>query len=275
MNKLVRKFGIVRRIETDDLEVWVHEGAAPSGQLVVSFSSVGPNPDVVPPVEFPRLATADGQGHALFIVDKTRSWLNAPGLLERVVAQIEAQVQATGADRVVTLGNSMGGYNAALIAGFTKVDVALGFSPQATVHPDVAGDDLRWPRYRIDIEDHRFEGLHKHLSETCTYIAIYGDRPREAPQFRRFPDAPNTHVVMLPGHGHGTAFTLKAKNLLGAAVHTAFAGDVDGLLAALGPKLGAVLRRPGQVGLRDIATKAGAMERAAREAIASGELHVD
>jgi len=275
VTKLAQRFGIEKRVETDDLEIWVHEGAPLSKRLVVSFSSVGPNPDVIPPIEFPRLATDDGRGHALFVVDKKRSWLNRDGLVERIVRQIESTVIATGVEEVVTIGNSMGGYNAALIAGFTKVDVALCFSPQASVHPQVAGDDLRWPRYRVDIDAHRYDGLENHLSDTCTYIAVFGDRPREAPQFRRFPEAHNVHVVMLPGHGHGTAFTLKAKNLLGAAVEAGFDGDVDGLLTALGPKLNAHLRKPKQVGLAPALMRDGALASAAREAMATGELDID
>ncbi|MEL7097616.1 MAG: hypothetical protein AAGM84_02190 [Pseudomonadota bacterium] len=275
MNKQATKFGIERTVDTATLQVWQHVGAPGSDTLVVSFSSVGTDPDGVPPIEFPQLATAKGTGPALFIVDKTRSWLNAPGLLEEVVAQIEAFAAAQGAARIVTIGNSMGGYNAALIARFTRVDVALCFSPQASVHPDVAGDDLRWPRYRVGITEHRFAGLGAHLSADTQYIAVFGDRPREAPQYRRFPDAPNVEVLMLPGHGHGTAFTLKKYGLLGDAVGHGFAGDVPGLRAYLKDKLEAHPRTAAQTGLADVAMPEGALARAAQAALASGELDID
>jgi len=275
VNKQAAKFGIMQSVETDALQVWQHVGAPGSDTLVVSFSSVGTDPDAVPPIEFPQLATASGTGPALFIVDKTRSWLNAPGLMEEVVAQIERFATQQGVSRVVTIGNSMGGFNAALIAGFTKVDVALCFSPQASVHPRVAGDDLRWPRYRVGITEHRFSGLADHLNTGTQYIAVFGDRTREAPQYRRFPDADNVEVLMLPGHGHGTAFTLKKFGLLGEAVGFGFAGDVAGLRTFLKDKLDAHPRTAAQIGLADAVLPEGALDRAAQAALASGELDID
>ncbi|MEO0937530.1 MAG: hypothetical protein AAFY38_05190 [Pseudomonadota bacterium] len=275
MNKQVAKLGITCVVDTDLLQVWQHVGQPGAETLVVSFASVGADPDTAPPLEFPKLATQNGAGPALFIVDKTRSWLNAPGLLEDVVAQIEKCADRHGVRRIVTIGNSMGGYNAALIAGFTKVDVALCFSPQASVHPDVVGDDLRWPRYRVGIDPHRFTGLGAHLSDQTRYVAVFGDRAREAPQFRRFPDAGNVTVLMLPGQGHGTAFTLKKFGLLGDAVALAFDGNMQGLLAYLGDKLDAYPRRADQTGLAPVRLRDGDLERAAQAAMASGELHLD
>ena len=98
-----------------DPETIVHEGplrirriAGRSRTLVVSCSDLGRKPKEPPPPQFFGMATQGGENHVLFISDESRSWLNAPGMAERIVATIEETAREIGAGHIVGLGNSMG-----------------------------------------------------------------------------------------------------------------------------------------------------------------------
>ncbi len=215
---------IVQTLDDPDLRVWTHAGA--SDRLVVCFSGIGPDPEVLPGYEFAATAAGGGRDSVLYIADPKRSWLNAPGLIERMVDQIEGYAARIGAARICTLGHSMGGYAALVLPGFTRVDVALALSPQVSVHPQVAGDDPRWMQHRAKIAAHRLRHIEDHLSPATQYFAIYGMHKREAPQRDRFPRARNIELLRMPKTHHNTAQRLKAKRLLDAVVQAAFDGRV-------------------------------------------------
>ncbi len=215
---------IVQTLDTPDLRVWTHEGA--SDRLVVCFSGIGPDPEVPPGYEFAATAAGGGRDSVLYIADPKRSWLNAPGLIERIVDQIEAHAARIGAARICTMGHSMGGYSALVLPGFTKVDIALALSPQVSVHPDVTGDDPRWMEHRVNIAEHRVRHVEDHLNPDTQYFAIYGMHPREAPQRNRFPQAENIELLRMPKTHHNTAQRMKAKKLLDAVVQAAFDGRI-------------------------------------------------
>lgn len=240
-----RQLDIKKIADRDDLVVWFHEGKG--SRLVVAFSGIGRDGDAVQDVEFAVVATMAGEGHALFIIDPNRTWLNGPQLIEKTVTVIEHYVAKLGVTEVVTMGHSMGGYNAALIAAFTKVDIALSLAPQTSVHPEVVGDDYRWLLLRGRIETHLVRSLADHINPATKYIAVFGDRPREAPQFRRFPEGDNIEVLMLPRRGHGVAQTMKVNHILDKVAWAAFDRDFEGLRAILRDKMDAYPRTPEQI----------------------------
>ncbi len=242
---MVKRLPIVPLVETPELRVLAHEGTG--DVLTVSFSGVGQSQTEPQGVEFARIATDEGKAPALFIIDPHRTWLNGPGLIQQIVQVIEEHVAKWGIRRVVTVGHSMGGYAAALIAAHTKVDVAFCLSPQASVHPEVVGDDPRWMAMRIRIENHLVRGLAGHMAADTQYIVIYGDRPREFPQFSRFPEGENVHVLMMPDTGHGVSLVLKRSNMLGHVAREAFAGRPDAALEVMAEKFAAYRRRPDQI----------------------------
>ena len=66
-----------------------------SSTLVISFSGVGNRIDPVPTPEAIRLMGVDGENHVLFVSDASRSWMNAPGLMQTLkdaVAKLAAQI---------------------------------------------------------------------------------------------------------------------------------------------------------------------------------------
>ncbi len=207
-------------VEGPDLLAWEHRGE--SDRLVVCFSGVGPDASVWPGYEFAATAAGGGKDNVLYIADPQRSWLNAPGLIERIVTLIEDTAARMGAGQVCALGHSMGGYAACVLPGFTPVDVAVALSPQVSVHPEVAGDDPRWMEWRDRIAEHRVRHVADHLSDDTQYFAFFGMHGREAPQRERFPAADNIELLRMRKTHHNTAQRLKARGLLDVVIQAAF-----------------------------------------------------
>ncbi len=207
-------------IDSPDLRVWSHRGD--SARLVVCFSGVGPDADEPPGYEFAATAARQGRDSVLYVADPRRSWLNGKGLIEAVVEQVERFAAEIGAEQICALGHSMGGFSACVLPDFTKIDVAIAMSPQASVHPDFAGDDPRWMEYREKIERFRVRHVEDHIRPETQYFTIFGMHPREIPQRKRFPVAENIELLRMPKTHHNTAQRLRAKGLLDAVVQAAF-----------------------------------------------------
>ncbi|MEL6102077.1 MAG: hypothetical protein AAF088_06835 [Pseudomonadota bacterium] len=213
-------YSIYPVLTDDDLHVWAHRGH--SRRLVICFSGIGVNSDAVQPYEFARAATAGGRDNVLFISDPHRTWLNGPGLIEKITGVIETEAELIGADQVVTLGHSMGGFSAAIMPAFTRVDVAVCLSPQATVHPSIATDDSRWMDYRARIETHRLRSVGDHIVPDTMYFAFFGMHGREVPQRNRFPRGPNIKFFLMPRTVHNTPQRMKQAGILDEIVQFAF-----------------------------------------------------
>ena len=95
--------------------------------------------------------------HVLHVRDLDRSWYQAAGAWYDLVRDIMARV---GADKVVTVGQSMGGYAAIKIGNLLRAERAVALSPQAFLsaerrqrHGDGRFDaDVRRLRIRDDLE---------------------------------------------------------------------------------------------------------------------------
>ncbi|HBZ44740.1 MAG TPA: hypothetical protein DEO85_11920 [Maritimibacter sp.] len=225
------------------LMVWAHWGT--SDRLTVCFSGIGANDDAVQPYEFADTATNAGSDHALFISDTTRSWFNLPGLIEQVAGIVERFAAAVGARIVGTLGHSMGGHMAMLLPAFTRVDTAVGFSPQVSVHPDVVGDDTRWMQYRDKITSFRFRNVMDHLVPETRYIAMHGHHPRESYQCDRFEVRENMTHIIFPKVTHEVPQKLREQGNMRQVVWACFNGRNRRLRELLAP-LNVSFRQPGE-----------------------------
>ncbi len=206
--------------DTERLRVWEHRGA--SDRLVLCFSGIGDDPEMLPGYQFASVASGRGADTVLFIADPVRSWLNAPGLIEEIVELVEEHAARIGARRICSLGTSMGGFCACVIAGFTRVDTAVAMSPQYSVSPDVVPDEHRWMNYRERIADFRIRSVAEHLSAATSYYAFFGRHGREAPQRDRFPGGENIQMFVLPHTHHNVAQKLKRTGILAEVVQAAF-----------------------------------------------------
>ncbi|KEO56491.1 hypothetical protein [Thioclava pacifica] len=192
--------------------------------LVVSFAGVGHSRTAPQPPEFRAIASQRGENPVLFIADSARSWLNAPGLIGAISLTIERTQAETGAERLVGIGNSMGGFMALEMTRHLPFDVVCAISPQVSVHPDHVPEEHRWRFLRNRIGNYRVPKLGKHLPHDPQIFALHADHPDEMIHARRFPIAPNIAHFLLPGYDHGMARQLKSEGHLRALVGHAIRG---------------------------------------------------
>ena len=224
----------------------VHAFRGTSDALNVCFAGIGHGREAVQGIEFARTATMDGRDNALFISDATRSWFNHPGLLENVVRLVEDYAAEVGARIVRTLGHSMGGFMALILPSATRVDVAVAYAPQVSVHPEVAGDDLRWMDWRNRIDTHRFRSVMDHLNDTTRYFVFHGKHWRERLQRDRFEVRENLMHIVIPATVHNVPQRLRREGILEKVTGACFDGRLTALRELLAP-LGARYRTPGSI----------------------------
>lgn len=193
--------------------------------LVVSFAGVGNSRSAPQPPEFRAIASQGGENPVLFIADTARSWLNAPGLIEAVALTIERAQAETGAERLVGIGNSMGGFMALEMTRHLPFDTVCAISPQVSVHPDHVPEEHRWRFLRNRIGGYRVPTLGAHMPRAPRIFALHADHPDEMIHARRFPIAPNIAHFLLPGYHHGMARQLKSERHLRALVSHAIRGQ--------------------------------------------------
>lgn len=231
---------ITPHVTQDDLIIHAHRGA--SDRLVLCFTGIGVEPDQVPGIEFARTATANGRDNVLFIIDPKRTWLNGPELIEQIVEHVSLFAREVDAQEIVTLGHSMGGYSALLIAKFLPIKSAVGLAPQFSVHPEVADDDPRWRDYRDRIAEHRIRDLSDYLTEETTYHVFHGSHGRERPQRDRFPKFPSLYHMIMPKTVHNVPQRMKRFGIMDQIIQLSFENRVKQVRLLMAEKMGAARR---------------------------------
>jgi dienelactone hydrolase len=185
-----------------------------SGLLVLAFSGVGDRKEPVPTHEATRLTGWDGENHVLFIGDASRSWMNAPGLVEKLVAGVDRLVDTIQPSRIVAFGNSMGGTAALIFAGLRKLDAVLAIVPQYSVRRDLVPEEKRWMHFREHITDWPHPSVPPLTADRGDIMVLHGGEPREIIHARRFRCGPGVDHYIVPQYGHALALCLKKTRVL-------------------------------------------------------------
>ncbi|MBY6140664.1 hypothetical protein KUV26_14565 [Leisingera daeponensis] len=193
-------------------------------RLFVCLSGVGTKRHEMPPFEFPGTASDGGRNHILMVAEKRRSWMNDPDLTALIVQEIERIRVQFSITETVTLGNSMGGFMALVLPQLTRIDRAIAFSPQFSMHPEHVPEETRWQYWRRRFPPYRFETVGSLDPERCGHFIFHGDAPEEEIHWRRFPAGRSIHHYILEGTGHNLVAGLKAQGLLARTVQLAAAG---------------------------------------------------
>jgi hypothetical protein len=157
---------------------------------------------------------------AIFVTDLKRSWFNdfPPEAITAPIASLVA------GKRIVTIGNSLGGFGAIWISRYLPVDMAIAFCPQYSVHPEEMPDEPRWMEFREQIEEWRVRSLDGAFNDTTRYFTLNGDGQDEM-HWRRLPDLPNCEHILIKGAGHETALYLKGREVLSMVIEATVSGD--------------------------------------------------
>jgi pimeloyl-ACP methyl ester carboxylesterase len=218
----------------DDLAISYLPGSGPD--LVVAFTGIGALDGPHQKEEFIRVAGMEGQNHVAFVKDRLRSWFSAPGLQARIIAAVLALRRRLGPGRVMTLGNSMGGHGALLMAGRMGADVAVGFAPQYSMKASVIADG-RWDQFRGRMTEDGLAELKDWVDGSFAAYAVFGaasdiDEVHRDLLNRLTP----TQVWEVAGTAHNVGAALKARGVLAGAVAAMLRGDAAGLARALGAR---------------------------------------
>ena len=165
--------------------------------------------------EFAASASCRGENGVLFVTDRRVTWFSAPGLWKRTVDLIRTVRDSEGAREVVSLGNSMGGYAAMLLARDMRLRRVIAFSPQVTMDRDILADD-RWPDVkarwgRLPVRD---------LSQTVAasgaryYVVAGRDCAEDMAHVHLLPEGDRMNRFLLPTSRHNPAGALKEAGLL-------------------------------------------------------------
>jgi pimeloyl-ACP methyl ester carboxylesterase len=184
-----------------------------SDLLVIAFSGVGDRDKPVPMPEATVLTSWDGVNHVLFVRDASRSWMNAPGLMDRLKAEVAGLVDRLRPSRIVAFGNSMGGTAALLFATQFRVDAVLAIVPQYSMKPDIVPQERRWRHFARAITDWPYPAV-PDLTGLSDTMILHGGDAWEMIHARRFDAGPNVDHYVFPNYGHTLAKILKNKQIL-------------------------------------------------------------
>jgi hypothetical protein len=183
--------------------------------LVIAFASIAADPARMPAPEFVRSATAGGN-RALFVMDMSRSWAQAPGFAEGLRSWVAALHARQPIGRIVTLGTSMGGYAALGAAAVLPVDAVLAFGPQWA--PSAPTE----PRWRAWTTGRHIPPPPLAAPWTVLFHALQDD----GAQASAFPQRKGIDHLLFPALTHSELGThLKARGVLEGLVQAAIAND--------------------------------------------------
>ncbi len=194
-------------------------------RLVVALSGAGRPQHDIPPPEFVTPASAGGRNHVLFLADRSRSWMNGPGVAAEMVRLIEDYRAQNGITSVVTLGSAMGGYAALILPDLIAVDTAIAFAPQFSIKPDRVPEETRWAGFAEGIDTWPYPDIGALDAGDTTYFLFHGDNAWEARHWLRFPWRRSGRInhLIFAGQSHNIAPVLQKRRMLGRVVDLAIA----------------------------------------------------
>ena len=120
-----------------------------SDRTIVSFTGIGHGMGAIQMNEFFRLTQAGF--NVLFVRDTERSWYNA--------VDTDSVKKVLGDQPVITIGNSMGAFHAAMFAMDHPVTAAIAFAVQYSIHPEVVPFDRRYRKYAAAVKEWKYRRL--------------------------------------------------------------------------------------------------------------------
>ena len=142
--------------------------------------------------------------NVMFVSDREVSWYNTIDV-DKIKSKLIDQ------EEIITIGNSMGAYNAIQFANDINVTKVIAFATQYSIHPDIVPDEPRWKSEVKKIKQWK----HKHLmfNNVTEYYIFSGDDKLEMYHTDMIPHQQNIHKFITEG-GHMVSAKLKNKGIL-------------------------------------------------------------
>lgn len=208
----------------DDDRLAITLESSHSDVLVVSYTGVGLELGIQKPEFGKSLAGLSGNTMpaVAYVTDRHRSWFNG-GILERIVVALNDIIGRGAFGRVVTIGNSMGGFGAIITASkLNNCRQCLAFCPQSSVHPRIVPFENRWTEWRDRISEWDVPDATTELSQQVRYDLYFGlgsgTDQKHANRYLSV-DCENLSIHNIKGCGHQVAAHLKRQGLLQGIIH--------------------------------------------------------
>ncbi|PWR18228.1 hypothetical protein [Zavarzinia compransoris] len=166
--------------------------------------------------EFSETIHRLGDVSAIFVQDRGRTWFNDPNGLEAMIDAIRDTLKEWKVQRVVTMGLSMGGFGALLLASRLKVDLAISIAPQTAIARDlIKGHDHRWDDLIAPVPRFPNGDLSTLNVGETEVVLMAGDLvPEDIWHIQRMPARSKSHIYMFPGAEHNLCNWLRDRGQL-------------------------------------------------------------
>lgn len=195
--------------------------AGPSDRWVVTFDHYAIGPGFDRPGFGEAYLRSEGIS-AIHVMGRAEDWYQYPDM---AAALATVRAATTGAERVVTYGSSMGAYAALRFADAVGATDVLALSPQYSIDPKVAPQELRWTQDAKRIQ-WRPE-LGGPMSCSARPIIIFDPTGPDRWHGERIEQDLNCRAIRLPYTAHPVTTYLGDVSLLGPLLRNVLAGDFD------------------------------------------------
>lgn len=184
-----------------------------------------------------RETVVQSQQPALFVFDHSLRWYVEAETYDRMCQILSAQMDALGVAKLVTIGDSMGGYAALAYAQDMPVRYALAITNRASIGPDGVADVRHQPQLYTDGLQLRVPNLRRALRKVHAGAMVHGTRGADRPHLRHLRDRGAADHWIVSGRGHGIAAWMKQNRILFPVAEAALradAAEVNRLLQSRG-----------------------------------------
>lgn len=169
---------------------------------IISFTGIGNDFGGIPPAEFRSLSL---NYNMLFVTDDSRSWYNNIDV-KKIISFLKKD------QSIITLGNSMGAFNACCFTNDYKVKKCIMFATQYSVYPKIVPFETRWKKFVKNIDT--WHNKHLIFNNTTDYFIIQGSCSKDMQHLQLIPDQPNIKKIIIPNGSHSVARQLKKNGKL-------------------------------------------------------------
>ena len=196
--------------------------------LVVNFMTFGPHQRGwdIPDYGVPDQLSEAGQHNVLHIKDMTGGYYTHPGQIRTIVDTLSALQKDHRFEKLVSFGNSMGGYGAILFNRWVPFDATIAGTPVVDLGPLTRRIDPRGDRILWNVHD-QAEGT-SILGTAAACKRLYMFYPLSTPDLAHaalFPQSDTVHHFAFPAGPHAIFVPMLKKFGVGALIRRVLADD--------------------------------------------------
>lgn len=219
-------------VDTPDLIVIQGLNSAAQGVPVVVFASANRDARSGRMLEYVGpLSTLD---RPIYWISETEArWFATPGVVDRIVEVIRAEMARWGATEVDTLGSSMGGFGALVFAERLPVRTAVSIASRFTPDDRIVPDRRLREKLRPWLDRFPFRTVTAGLAAARHAVVLHGDEGPDRPHILKFTLPATAEHWILPECGHFVGRCLRERGVVTQVFSGAMTRNWPAMRAAL------------------------------------------